>query len=499
MIVALFKRLWDSPTFTSWGNQGAKALRLVVLLPLALKCLDDVQLASWLLFGSLSFLGMLLSRQTAVAFSRMFALAAGGASNLSPLLPGEERKSAGSMNWSLIERLYGTLQFLNLGLAALTAMIALGMGGFSLPKLLEGYALSGEVWFAFGVLLIGSLIVECFRKYAIILRGLNQVALTNRWEALFSLLTALSSALVLMVGGRIVALICVQVVFDLLRVLRMWLLLNFVVEPRFRAMRSWSWDGEIVGWVWQPVWRGLIQALANRGGLRFGIVILARHLDAAALSSVLIALRLLETSSDIATAPVTSHVPRFARLLGAGSVDRLRAGVLSALKLAQWLEVVAVVAIGFGAIFTIQVFSLDVRFPALDFFFCFALLYVLVASIRRMLMIPLIGNRVVAFKQMLVAFVVSLAGAFYLIPILGAWGFILSSFLPVVLIVNFIPLKESAALLQLDSIKLFVSVPLIPICLLVLVLLLVCFFPVDTYLMNVTETLRSLIRGSFAL
>lgn len=82
LLVQLCQRLWNSPTFTTWGNQAVQALRLLAVTPLILVAFDTTEIAAWYLFGSLTFFGSIISQRVGLTFSRMIAFAMGGATDL---------------------------------------------------------------------------------------------------------------------------------------------------------------------------------------------------------------------------------------------------------------------------------------------------------------------------------------------------------------------------------------------------------------------------------
>ncbi len=450
----LIHRLWHSPTFTSWSNRAAQSVRLIVLLPLILKDFDDTQVACWFLFSSILFFGQVISQQTALTMARMTAMANGGLSDLSPHT-GKARDTTGQPNWPLIERLYGTLQSLNAILAVTGLLLAIAMGYYSLEPMLSDYSGASDIWCAFAILMGGYFINELFRKFEVTLKGLNQVALTNRWNALFSVLSSCSGALVLLAGGSIVELAIAMQAFILLSILRQWGLLMFLVQPRFRAFKVWAWHQEIVKWAWTPLWRGTVQALANRGGARVGAVVLARHCEPVTLASILLAIRILDALEDVSTTPIASHSPRFGRLLGEGKIDKFRKGMDRAFRLSCSVHVTGVVMVGFLGGIGLRLLGSDTKFIPMTLFFSLAIAQTLFSVVRKSLMISMVGNNVVVVERYLAAALASILLAFWLIPLDPFWGLLASSYLPAIVIVNIKPLQIGCQTLQ-EPISLFV-------------------------------------------
>jgi hypothetical protein len=128
--------LWNSPTFTTWGKFLAQSLSLFAVTPLLLTRFDESEIAAWYLFASLNFFGTVLSQRLGLTFSRMFAFAMGGASNLSPITGKREQENDGKPNWTAFERAYGTIGSINLAVGWVNVLIAFGMGWYGLNNIL---------------------------------------------------------------------------------------------------------------------------------------------------------------------------------------------------------------------------------------------------------------------------------------------------------------------------------------------------------------------------
>ncbi len=429
-------RLWHSPTFTSWASKGAQSVRLLLVLPLILRNFNEVQIAAWFLFASLTFFTQLIFEQSSVIFSRMVALAVGGAEDLSPIKPGEAPRGNGTPNWSTIQKLYETIGGLNLAVSSLGIFVTLGLGALSFRKILEGYDQSHEIWIAFGIFLLGDFLAQVFKKYAISLRGLNQVALTNRWNALFSIISSLAGAAGLLAGVSIIGLSLIVQAFNLLTIFRLRFFLFRWVEPRFKAFRPYALHKDILAFLFTPLWRALIQSYAMKGGLKIGIIIYTQFANAADLASILLLIRLLDTVKSFAMAPISSHFPKFGRMLAEGKTTQLTKSVIRAMKQAQWVLVLGFVGISFIAPLGLTLINTNTRLPDPKVIAFTLFSFHLVSIITYSLLLTMLGNNYILIKQMLAACIITLISAPFLISHYGPYGFILSSFWPFILLLN---------------------------------------------------------------
>jgi|GEM_PF-1402957 len=492
MIQAFLNRLWHSPTFTSWGNKIAASARLFLVLPLLLNRFDEVQLAAWLLFGSILFFSGLVAAQSNLVLSRMVSVAFGGAKDLGVISSDRRPVTSGVPNWPLVERLYGSMGGIHLVNSLLGGVIALLLGWFSLSAVIQDYANAAAIWTAFFIFLLGQLLVQVFARYTDTLRGLNQVALTNRWEALFGLFSAVAGGLTLWLGGGIIHLAVVMQSFLLIGVLRQWALLMYVVEPRFKAVPVWRIDRQIMSWIWEPLWRSFIRVVANRGSSKVAAVVLARHADPSVLTSMLLSLRLLETVEDIAVTPMTSHVPLFGRLLAQGEVGRFRSGVCRALRLSCFVQVAGIIAIAYCGYVGLNLIGSESKLLGQTLFLILAFAHLLASQIRQSLMVTVIGNNIIAVGRLSFSALLSALLAVVLIPASPILGFIISAYLPLVLILNLYPLSRGCELMQVGTGQFICRTTVIPWMCLSGALIVSLFVPWESWSQQLAEYIITL-------
>lgn len=458
----IFRRLWHSPTFTTWVNQAVQALRLLAVTPLLLVSFETTEIAAWYLFGSLTFFGSLISGRVGLTFTRMIAFAMGGASDLSAIKGKIERRSDADPSWALIERAYATTGALNGCLTLGIIVVALVLGWYGLENVLADYDNAGTVWAAFGVMIFSQSAVFFFQRYQIALRGMNYVALTNRWDAIFSLLSVVAGVVVLQAGGGILALTGVMQGVILLNILRNWFLLRFVEDGRFKSFRNFQLDRQMLGWAWEPALKGFIVTLANSGTVQVTAVLCARFLPVAEAASLLLTLRLLTSFKSVSDAPFLSHMPRIARLFGEGNTKLLGQIVPRKLFLCQVM---------FGGF----VFGLVLLGPPLLEFIgsnaslvpapiaaLLGLGLLLTNSIGLSLILSASGNHIVCVQREMCAFVATAVSLYLLLSVMGLPGVILGLFLPAILILNLVPARIAANKLGVNVSGLVVKTALIP-------------------------------------
>jgi uncharacterized membrane protein len=440
--------LWNSPTFTTWGKFLAQSLSLFAVTPLLLTRFDESEITAWYLFASLNFFGTVLSQRLGLTFSRMFAFAMGGASNLSPITGKREQENDGKPNWTAFERAYGTIGSINLAVGWVNVLIAFGMGWYGLNNILEGYANPGMIWAAFGVTQLTSLLSFIYQRYSIALQGMNYIALSNRWQIIFTLVGILVGAVALTLGANMLILVLVMRPLTLLGLLRNRFLLGHVENGRVLEFRAYGFDREVFGWAWAPTWKGFIGQFGLNGSAQLTAVIYTAYGSKLEVASFLFAMRMLQTITQIAQAPFSSVQPLMARLMAAGDVEML--GKLIRQRMGYSLALTAA-GVGFGSVaipFLLQLIGAKIGFIPVDAWLLLGGLTLLLRFDVLCCAVSATGNQMVYYWDMAAAAVIS---AVALLLLGNSWSIytpIITSTIPLVLILNFRPIRQARLILN---------------------------------------------------
>lgn len=442
-------RLWASPTFTTWGSQGIQAFRLLAVTPLILTQFDTNEIAAWFLFGSLMLFGSLLRARISLTFSRMIAFAMGGAEDLSPIKDKKSQRGNGEPNWPTVERTYGTIGIINALLTILASLVALGLGFYGLEKIGEGSDQPFNLWSAFGIMLGTQAIVFFFDRYAIALRGMNYIALINRWNIVFSLLSVLAGFIVLSRGANIWQLALTMQSIELLNIIRMRYLLRWVEQGRFRLLSAYRFDRQILGWAWEPVWKGFIVTMSYSGMMSLAQIIFARHMPVEATASFLFTMRILSTISATADAPFMSHLPRMSRFMAERNTRNLRIITVSKIALSQWLLVGGLLALAILGNPVLSLIQANTSFLTLPVLLTFSGSYLLHNYWKLNIVFSAAGNHIVCFNRELISAVLSVILLIVLVPEIGVWGALIGLFVPHIFILNWQPMEIASGKIEL--------------------------------------------------
>ena len=360
---SLLRRLWDSPTFTTWSSTATRFLSVLLVLPLLLRLLSPAEIAIWYLLSTIIGLQTLADMGFAPTFTRLIAYGMGGAKSAGDG-PKIARPDGGTTepNWDLIEAVWGTMRSIY-GRLTVVAVVMLGaLGTWALVRPMAALADPTTGWMSWVVVLAVSGTVLWANAYAAYLQGVNQIALLRRWEALTSIGAILTSFVVLLAGGRLLSLVIANQVWALVSVIRNWQLCCVVNGARFQEFRRAGIDPEVFRVAWPSAWRSGVGISFSRGVLYASGLIYAQVAEATALSAYLLAFRFIQMISELSQAPFYSKIPMLARLRFEGRFDEQLAVARRGMRLAYWTYVTGFVGVAVLASPLLQAVGSNVPF-----------------------------------------------------------------------------------------------------------------------------------------
>lgn len=343
-VEAVGKRLWHSPTFTTWASTGTRFLSFVLVLPLLLRRLTPAEISVWWLLSTVISLQSLADLGFAPTFTRLIAYGMGGASDLRGA-PAASAASAGP-NWELIERVWSTMRVVYGRMTLLAALPLAVFGTWALVRPMRALDDPVQGWICWGVVFAASATVFWANAYAAYLQGVNQVALLRRWEALTSIATTITLFVVLLMGGRLLGLVIASQVWALMNVVRNWQLARIVNDGRAIRFRRTGIDHDTFVVAWPAAWRSGLGISFSRGVLYASGLIYAQVADAPALATYLLAFRWIQLVSEFSQAPFYSKIPVLARLRSEGRIADQLAMAKRGMQAAYWTYVAGFVSIG---------------------------------------------------------------------------------------------------------------------------------------------------------
>lgn len=349
LIVTSTLRLWNSPTFMTWGSFLSRSLTLILVLPLVLTRLQTGDIALWYLFSSIISLQTLMDAGFSPSFTRVIAFAMGGleVKDLSnPSLNKDTKDGKIQANWQTIESICATMWMVYRRIALILLPTLLIFGTLALAR---GVSLSSnptQAWLSWAVILITTILTLMGNAYKSYLQGINKIALLRRGEIAISMGAIVSSAITLLLGGGLLGLVIANQSWRVLNILLNRFLSRNAEDRKFKFFQAQTKDKNVWDAVWPSAWRTGLGVFMSYGLLQLSGIFYSQVGDAANISSYLLGLRLIQMISQFSRAPLYSKIPLLSQLHVTDKYHEKLKIMKKGMTLSYWVYVFMFIALG---------------------------------------------------------------------------------------------------------------------------------------------------------
>lgn len=356
------ERVWDSPTFMTWGSFVSKSVGIVLVLPLVLVQFSTEEISLWYLFATFISFQPLANFGFSPTFVRIISYAMAGC-NTSQLKNGKGSNDK-QPNIESIVNISGTMRVIFLRLAlCYVALLAVG-GSYALVRPISMTPDPNNAWIAWIAIVVASFIVMYGNVHSSYLQGINKVAILRRSEMICSLGSILTMFLVLLLNGRILQLVMANQLWQVITVVvRKWLCLKYRVEKN--AIKGTKGVNRVVfGAAWPSAWRSGLGIITSYGLVQVSGIIYAQIGTVESVASYLLGLRLIRIVSDFSRAPFYSKLPLFARLYSKGDSASLIDSVKRSMFLSYLSYIFPFIGLGFLGKILLECINSNAEFPS---------------------------------------------------------------------------------------------------------------------------------------
>jgi hypothetical protein len=351
IIQFLIRKIWNSPTFTTWGSFATRLLSLTLVLPFVLNRFDTADIALWALFSIIISLQLLADIGFGTTFIRVISFAMGGATQLDDLrnIPESASKINRAPNWKTIEKIVHTMYAIYFILTFFVFIFLASIGTLTVLNPISQTKNVLHSWLAWFIIIIVTSISFRWMIYAVYLQGINQIPLLRRWQAIFSAGSIFSSFLVLLFNGGLLALVIANQIWVLLNLIRDRYFCFTVESGRFKHFRKRKMEITIKNAVWPSAWRSGIGVIMSYGAVQASGLIYAQIGNTANIAAYLIALRIINTIRGFSQAPFYSKIPLLSRLRAEGNIAAQIQIAKKGMIYAYWCFVAGFIVVGLTA------------------------------------------------------------------------------------------------------------------------------------------------------
>jgi len=339
-------KIWDSPTFTTWGSFLSKSLYAVLLLPVITTVLSSEDITIWLLFNILIGLQNIGDLGFGVSFIRVMSYAMGGAKDLSGISGKALDKRTNGPNYDLLERSYNATRHLLLYTSVVFIIVISLSGYFALKKPVSLTIEQNNAWISFGLILATTFIRFNGNRYSIFMQGVNHVAMLRRWEAFISVLSIISGMAVLVNTKSLLWLIVNQQSWAIIQMLFNRYLCRSILDGRFKLFREKGIDKELVKSIWPAAWKSWTGVLMSYGVIQASGLVVAQMGNTATVSSYLFSLKILDIIKNFSNAPFYSKIPLYNRLFAEGNKNGLMTRIENGIRFSLLTFSITAITIG---------------------------------------------------------------------------------------------------------------------------------------------------------
>ena len=356
-------RFWHSPTLTTWGSLSTRLLGFSVLLPLILNRLPVAEASLWLLFSTVVGLLTLADFGFAPTFTRAVAYA-----NASSNIDAQQLDTTSNIKISInaspsitLIPVIHTMRYIYDRVGILALLLASTLGSLAMIRPISQMIDPTQGWLAWVAIVVGvasSLRGGMFGAY---LQGSENISIYRRWEILIGTLSLATTLIVLLMGYGLLGLVLTTQAGILSNVIiNRWLAIQ--LAPTDAWTKRVRLDSAVLSNIWSPAWRSGLGVLMTSGSIHGASVIYAQIAPPSHVAAYLLAQRIMQTLTSFANVPFYTRIPTLARLYAQGQIHTIIRIAKIGMQRANWLLVISIIAINFGAIFLLKIVGSKVAF-----------------------------------------------------------------------------------------------------------------------------------------
>jgi hypothetical protein len=364
LIQSFIKKLWNSPTFTTWGSFFASSINFVVVLPLLLTQLSVEEITVWYLFKLILGLRTIADFGVGVTFTRVIAYAMGGVSNLNNIGELDQPNHSDEPNLITLRKIIDTMNGTYLVISTAIFLIVISLGSLSLLQPISRISEPGLIWFAWFIVIVSMSIAVNGNKFTSILQGMNQIPLYRRWETFFTIMSIITSFTILVLKGNLATLVFGTQIWIVLNVfMNKYLCQKLVVHPKGPIFKTKTINPEVFSIVWPRAWKSGTGQFMSYGLTQISGLVYAQVGNPGDTAAYLLGLQFMNAIVGIAKAPFYTKIPLLSRLFSAGKRQELLKHAKRGITQAHWFFVIGFSGVGIFAPYLLTAIKSNASFP----------------------------------------------------------------------------------------------------------------------------------------
>lgn len=458
----------------TWGSLTTKSLTYIIIIPLVLKQFPTNEIALWFLFANVIAFGYMLDMGFTHTFVRLVAYLMGGLHKLESIQT-EESTSAGEINWDEMRQLYGSMGTIYTILAAILFLSLATLGTLGIQKLIMEVEDTSSLWLAWSFICIGLPLSFMGQKYEAMLRGMNKIALINRWNTLFNLCMGINLVVVLVVGGHLYLMVLTTQLWGLATVGRNRILLWILLGHRSHAFSAYRLNKRIFEVAWAPAWRTGILTASTVGISNLSGIIFAQYASSTDIAIYLLSLRIMNLISQFSWAPFYSRLPLYAQLKASGNHSELMRIGFDKLNKSLYVFIAGALAFGIVGEYLFTFIDSEVGMIPTLLWILMMMVWFLERHHAMHAQIYMTTNKVPFYVSAGLSGIFNIGLLLFLVPQYGMWAPPISLFISNLMVNNWYSVRKSLSIFGMPFGKYFIGSFKYPVGALIISLVLVYY------------------------
>lgn len=458
----IIRKIWNSPTFMTWGNMLSSSGKLLVLTPLILVKFNSDETAFWYLLLTINSMVIVVDFGFYPTFSRVISYVFNGLDRISDISKKTRIIEGDRPAWGFMKNVYGTLNTVYVSLCFLVFFVILVASYSPVSTIINRTGNQLELWYSYGFFLL-SIALNLFAKRSdSIIIGTNHVAMINRWNILNNISNSVSSIIIVLYDLGVIWLAVNQLAFAIILVFRNIYIERNICEKKFKKFKFINFNKELFLWIWNPSWRSGILILASTGLTQITGFVYTNLSTSAQLASYLITLKLVTTISQFSQAPFYSKLPIFSGLRVKNHLTCLSEKTIVAIRKSLMVFVVGIMFLIYLGDYLLEFIGSKTRLESPEFIILMAFVWFFERHHAMHAQIFVTTNRIPFYKTAIISGVVNICFMLFLIPKVGSWAFPISLGISNLIINNWWNVKISLKSIESDFFPYFRKSALLP-------------------------------------
>lgn len=427
----MLKKLWHSASAMTWAAIAVRLGGFAILLPLVLAYFSANEVILWLLFSAIASFQLVADFGFGQTFSREIAYGFVGRSLVDSHDSSLNQSSAIKENflkpnWNSIQSAITVMSWLYLRFALLSLLLFGLFGTWAVFIPIENSDYPYLAWVSWIVVLFSTVISIYGTLYSTFLVGANRIDLQKRWETIVGCISLSAQVIVLIAGGGLLGLVLAAQLGLIIQILVNRSLCIHISDGQFKKNDDKNLDRRLLKAMWPAAWRTAIGSIVGIGMTRGMAIAMANLLVAAEAAPVLLALRVIQTISQISNVPFYTKIPEFNRIRASKKIRLLSEKSSKFMQLSLFLYVIGAIMIDLIVRQFLAFVGSETQFP--DHLFWSTLVLAIFAERFGAMHIQLLltSNKAIAHIANSISGVICIISMFALFPVIGVMAVPLS-------------------------------------------------------------------------